>query len=61
MVLINTILYLNMNTINIITRLLNKTYCFGCKINNKIVEKQIQKEIQINDMLFSDPKLIYDV
>jgi len=61
------------NTINIITRLINKSYCFGkvwifalrisqlnlplCgqgnEINNKIVEKQVKKEIEINNLLFN--------
>jgi len=37
----------DINTINIITRLINKSYCFGNEINNKIIEKQVKKEIEI--------------
>jgi len=43
----------DIKTINIITRLVNKSYCFGNEINNKIVEKQVMKEIEINNLLFN--------
>jgi len=43
----------DINNINIITRLLNKTFCFGNEINNEIVKKQIENEIEINRILFN--------
>ncbi|XWV26675.1 hypothetical protein QJ857_gp0385 [Tupanvirus soda lake] len=44
----------DLNEISIITRLINKSYCFGNKINNQIVEQQIKKETEIDKMLFNN-------
>lgn len=42
----------DINYLNIIIRLLNKSYCFGNKINEKVIENEIKKEEEINKLLF---------
>jgi len=42
---------IDIDTLNIIIRLLNKTYCFGNEFNNEIIKKEIKKDALINKMI----------
>ena len=42
----------DVNVLNIINRILCKSYCIGSEINCKIIQEQIQTETQIDKLLF---------
>lgn len=43
----------DLDVIDVIMRLIDKAYCFGYEINNKIVEKQIKKDARMDKILFN--------
>jgi superfamily II DNA or RNA helicase len=43
----------DLKMINIIIRLLSKTYCFNNEISNEIIKKQIEKEAEMEKMIFN--------
>jgi hypothetical protein len=50
--MINNIDIDSINNLNIIIRLLNKSYCFGGELNNEVINNEIKKEEEINKILF---------
>ena len=40
----------DIDDMNIITRMVRKAYCTGCKINRQIIEKQIEDETIIDEL-----------